>query len=216
MQKGVSGLMRKNKIQTFTGTGSFVEPKKIKVEGEGGEQELETENVLIATGSAVNSLPGMEFDGEKIISSDDIIRATDYPKSLIILGSGAVGVEFASMYSDFGTEVTIVELLDRIVPGEDPEISTQLQKEFEGRGIRILTSTQADPESLEKTDDGVKIQIADVDSGKQEEAPGGRRLLRRRGRPRPAKPTARVMSSKPSSYWSPSGARPLPRTSTST
>ena len=170
LQQGVSGLMRKNKIQTFTGTGSFVEPKKIKVEGEDGEQEIEAENVLIATGSAVNSLPGMEFDGEKVISSDDIIRATDYPKSLIVLGSGAVGVEFASMYSDFGTEVTVVELLDRIVPGEDPEISTQLQKEFENRGIRVLTSTQADPESLEKTDDGVRIQIADVSSGKQEEA----------------------------------------------
>src|ERR671914_2445633 len=128
--------MRKNKVQVFTGTGSFVEPKKIKVEGEDGEQELEADYVLISTGSAVSTLPGLEFDGEKVISSDDITTNNeDYPNSVIILGSGAVGVEFASMYHDFGTEVTIVELLDRIVPLEDPEISAALHKEFEDRGI---------------------------------------------------------------------------------
>ncbi|MGB3632927.1 MAG: dihydrolipoyl dehydrogenase [Rubrobacteraceae bacterium] len=166
LQKGVQGLMKKNKVQVFTGVGSFVEPKKIKVEGEDGEQELEAENVLISTGSGVKSLPGMEFDGEKVISSDDVISAESYPSSVIILGSGAVGVEFASMYNDFGTDVTIVEMLDRIVPLEDPEISKTLQKEFEDRDIRILTSTKADPESLEKTDDGVKIN-AETEDGEE-------------------------------------------------
>jgi dihydrolipoamide dehydrogenase len=174
LRRGVQGLMKKNKIQVFNGTGSFVEPKKIKVEGnDGEEQELEANFVLIATGSAVNSLPGLEFDGEKVISSDDVVTNNDsYPESVIILGSGAVGVEFASMYHDFGAEVTIVEILDRIVPLEDPEISEALQKEFEGRGIRVLTSTKADPESLEKTDSGVKIKIAGADSGEQEETEG--------------------------------------------
>jgi dihydrolipoamide dehydrogenase len=95
-----------------------------------------------------------------------------YPQSVIILGSGAVGVEFASMYNDFGTEVTIVEILDRIVPLEDPEISEALKKEFEGRGITILTSTKADPESLEKTGDGVRIKVAGADSGEQEATKG--------------------------------------------
>jgi dihydrolipoamide dehydrogenase len=174
LRKGVQGLMKKNKVQVFQGTGSFVEPKKIKVDGNDGEmQELEAEHVLISTGSAVSTLPGLEFDGERVISSDDIATNNeDYPKSIIILGSGAVGVEFASMYHDFGTEVTLVELLDRIVPLEDPEISEALKKEFEDRGIRVLTSTKADPESLEKTDGGVKIQVAGAESGEQEASEG--------------------------------------------
>src|SRR5918911_3727622 len=174
LRKGVQGLMKKNKIQVFNGVGSFVEPKKIKVEtNDGDTEELEAEFVLIATGSAVSTLPGLDFDGEKVISSDDITTNNEnYPKSVIVLGSGAVGVEFASMYHDFGTEVTIVEILDRIVPLEDPEISEALKKEFEDRGIRVLTSTKADPESLEKTDDGVKIQVASAESGEQEEAEG--------------------------------------------
>ncbi len=173
LRRGVQGLMKKNKVTVYNGVGSFVEPKKIKVETEDGEEELEAENVLISTGSAVNSLPGLEFDGEKVISSDDIVTNDEsYPESVIILGSGAVGVEFASMYHDFGTEVTIVEILDRLVPLEDPEISDALKKEFEDRGINVMTGTKADPESLEKTDSGVKIQIAGADSGEQEETEG--------------------------------------------
>ncbi len=173
LRRGVQGLMKKNKVTVYNGVGSFVEPKKIKVETDDGEEELEAENVLISTGSAVNILPGLEFDGEKVISSDDIVTNDEsYPESVIILGSGAVGVEFASMYNDFGTEVTIVEILDRLVPLEDPEISEALKKEFENRGITVLTSTKADPESLEKTDDGVKIEIASAESGEQEETEG--------------------------------------------
>ena len=164
LRKGVQGLMKKNKITVYNGVGSFVEPKKIKVTTGDGEEELEAENVLISTGSAVSTLPGLEFDGEKVISSDDIVTNNeDYPKSVIILGSGAVGVEFASMYKDFGTDVTVVELLDRIVPLEDPDISETLTKEFEGRGIRVLASTKADPESLEKTDDGVRLTVSGPD-----------------------------------------------------
>jgi dihydrolipoamide dehydrogenase len=173
LRRGVQGLMKKNKVTVYNGVGSFVEPKKIKVETDDGEEELEAENVLISTGSAVNTLPGLEFDHEKVISSDDIVTNDEsYPASVIILGSGAVGVEFASMYNDFGTEVTIVEILDRLVPLEDAEISEALKKEFENRGITVLTSTQADPESLEKTDDGVKIQIASAGSSEQEETEG--------------------------------------------
>jgi dihydrolipoamide dehydrogenase len=170
LQKGVSGLMRKNKVQIFTGVGSFVEPKKIKVEGEDGEtQELEGENILIATGSEVRTLPGLEIDHEKVISSDDIVTAKDYASSVIILGSGAVGMEFASMYNDYGAEVTIVEVLDKLLPSEDPDISDELRKRFEERGIRVMTGTMADSESLEKTDDGVKITVSPVSEGKQEE-----------------------------------------------
>ncbi len=169
LQKGVSGLMRKNKVQVFTGVGSFVEPKKIQVEtGDGETQELEAGNVLIAAGSAVRSLPGLEIDHEKVVSSDDVVVAQDYPDSVIVLGSGAVGTEFASMYADFGAEVTIVEVLDRLLPAEDPEISEELTKRFENRGIRVMTSSMADPESLEKTDDGVKITVSPVSEEEEE------------------------------------------------
>jgi len=173
LRRGVQGLMKKNKIQVYNGTGSFVEPKKIKVENGEGTEELEAENVLISTGSAVSTLPGLDFDGERVLSSDNIVTNNEhYPQSIIILGSGAVGVEFASMYHDFGTEVTVVELLDRIVPAEDPEISEALEKEFEERGITVLTGTKADPESLEKTDSGIKITVAGAESGEQEETEG--------------------------------------------
>jgi dihydrolipoyl dehydrogenase len=173
LRRGVQGLMKKNKIQVYNGVGSFVEPKKIKVENGEGTEELEAEHVLISTGSAVSTLPGLEFDGERVISSDNIVTNNEgYPQSIIILGSGAVGVEFASMYHDFGTKVTIVELLDRIVPLEDSEISDALKKEFEERGITVLTGTKADPQSLEKTDSGVKITVASADSGEQEETEG--------------------------------------------
>ena len=170
LQKGVQGLMRKNKVQVFTGFGSFVEPKKIKVEGEDGEQELEGENIIIAAGSAVRTLPGLEIDHEKVISSDDVVTADSYPNSVIVLGSGAVGTEFASMYADFGAETTIVEVLDRLLPAEDPDVSAELEKRFEERGIRVMTSSMADTDSLEKTDDGVKIKVTPVSEEEQEEA----------------------------------------------
>ena len=173
LRRGVQGLMKKNKVTVYNGVGSFVEPKKIKVENGEGSEELEADKVLISTGSAVNTLPGLEFDGEKVISSDDIVTNNEwYPKSVIILGSGAVGVEFASMYKDFGTEVTIVEILDRLVPLEDPEISEALRKDFENRGINVMTGTKADPQSLEKTDSGVTIKIASADAGEQEATEG--------------------------------------------
>jgi len=173
LRQGVSGLMKKNKVQVFRGTGRFVEAKKVAVDGEDGTTELEAENVLIAAGSSVSSLPGLEFDGDRIISSDDIVTGSDDPPdSIIILGSGAVGTEFASMYNDFGTEVTLVEVLDRIVPLEDPEISEQLAKEFKGRGVNIMTSTKADPQSLEKTENGVRIKIESAGSGEQQKSSG--------------------------------------------
>ncbi|QYJ15516.1 Dihydrolipoyl dehydrogenase [Rubrobacter xylanophilus DSM 9941] len=172
LRRGVAGLMKKNKVTVYNGVGSFAEPKKIRVElNDGGTEELEAENVLIATGSAVNTLPGLEFDGEKVISSDDVVTENeDYPESVIILGSGAVGVEFASMYNDFGTEVTIVEILDRLVPLEDPEVSAELKKQFEARGIRCLTGTKADPGSLDKSGDGVRIKVAGEDGEETLEA----------------------------------------------
>ena len=171
LQQGVSGLMKKNKVKVYNGTGRFVEPKKVAVDGNDGTTELEAGNVLIAVGSSVSTLPGLEFDGDKVISSDDIVQGQDAPpESIIILGSGAVGTEFASMYSDFGTEVTLVEVLDRIVPLEDPEISDQLAKSFKGRGMKIMTSTKADPASLDTSGDGVKLKVEGPDGEQTLEA----------------------------------------------
>jgi dihydrolipoamide dehydrogenase len=172
LRQGVQGLMKKNKVQVFRGTGSFIEPKRVRVQHEDDDgTELEAANVLLATGSAVASLPDLEFDGGKVISSDDVVTSTDDPPaSVIVLGSGAVGVEFASLFNDFGTDVTLVELLNRTVPTEDAEISAELEKAFERRGIRVMTSTKANPSSLEKTEDGVKIKVEGEDGEETLEA----------------------------------------------
>lgn len=161
LRKGVQGLMKKNKVTVYNGVATFQEAKKLKVElNDGGEEELEGKNILISAGSEVNTLPGLDFDGDKVISSDDITKNNDdYPESIIILGSGAVGIEFASMYNDFGTEVTVVELLDRIVPLEDPEISKELAKAYKKRGIKCLTGTKANPDSLDTSGDTVKLTV---------------------------------------------------------
>ena len=164
LRRGLSGLMKKNKIQVYRGTGSFAEPKRITVTGPDGEQELQASHVLIATGSAVATLPGLDLDGETVISSDDVVTSTDDPpESIIVLGSGAVGVEFASMYADFGTEVTVVELLDRIAPAEDAEVSAELERAFTERGIRVLTGAKADPATLENSDGAVAIEVESED-----------------------------------------------------
>lgn len=167
LYKGVQGLMKKNKITVLKGTGRFLEPKKIEVSGGDGDPVvIEADNVIIATGSAPRSLPGLEPDGKQIVTSDDVLNFTGYPKSVIILGSGAVGSEFASMYADFGTDVTLVELLPRIVPLEDPEISTELERGFKRRKIKVLTGTKADPSSMKKTPEGIAIKVAN-DKGEQ-------------------------------------------------
>jgi len=172
LRRGVRGLMKKNNVRVLTGTASFAAPHTVKVKGDDGDDtELEGSHVLIASGSAVATLPGLELDGERVISSDDVATSgEDPPASIIILGSGAVGVEFASMYADFGTEVTLVELLDRIVPAEDPEVSAELRKAFERRGIRVMTGAKANPSSVQKTDHGVQIEVGGEDGEQTLEA----------------------------------------------
>jgi len=172
LRRGVRGLMKKNNVRVLTGTASFAAPHTVKVKGDDGDDtELEGSHVLIASGSAVATLPGLELDGERVISSDDVAtNGEDPPASIIILGSGAVGVEFASMYADFGTEVTLVELLDLIVPAEDPEVSAELRKAFERRGIRVMTGAKANPSSVQKTDHGVQIEVGGEDGEQTLEA----------------------------------------------
>lgn len=154
--KGIEYLMKKNKVTVIKGTGKLMLPGRVEVtDAEGKKQILETKNIIIATGSVVRPIPGFETDGKQVVSSDHILELKDVPKSLIVMGSGAVGVEFASVYSRFGAETTIVELLPRLVPLEDEEVSKELEKSFRKRGIKSLVDTKL--EKMEKTPTGVKV-----------------------------------------------------------
>jgi dihydrolipoamide dehydrogenase len=134
--KGIEYLMKKNKVTVFKGTGKLALPGKVEVTGaDGARQTIQTKNIIIATGSVVRPIPGFETDGVHVVNSDQILELKDVPKSLIVMGCGAVGVEFASVYSRFGAETTIVELMPRIVPLEDEEVSKELEKSFRKRGI---------------------------------------------------------------------------------
>ncbi len=157
---GVSYLMKKNKVTVFNGFGKIAGKGKVEVSYEDGKKEtIETKNIIIATGSAVRPIPGFEVDGKQVVNSDQILELTTVPKSMIVLGSGAVGVEFASVYARFGCETTVVELLDRIVPLEDAEVSKELARVFKKNGITCLTGVKMD--KLEKTKKSVKVSGKD-------------------------------------------------------
>jgi dihydrolipoamide dehydrogenase len=154
--KGIEYLMKKNKITTFSGTGKLALPGKVEVTGaDGTKQTINTRNIILATGSVVRPIPGFETDGAHVVSSDHILELKEVPKSLIVLGAGAVGVEFASVYSRFGADTTIVELMPRLVPLEDEEVSKELEKSFRKRGIKSQVDTKLD--KLEKTANGVVV-----------------------------------------------------------
>ena len=154
--KGVEFLMKKNKVTVFNGYGRLQLPGKVEVTGEGGKKEvINTKNIIIATGSVVRPIPGFETDGERVVNSDHILELKEVPKSLIVMGAGAVGVEFASVYSRFGSETTIVELMPRLLPLEDEEVSKELEKSFRKRKIKSQLDTKL--EKIEKTDTGLKL-----------------------------------------------------------
>jgi dihydrolipoamide dehydrogenase len=154
--KGIEYLMKKNKVTVFKGTGKLALPGKVEVTGaDGTKQTLETKNIIIATGSVVRPIPGFETDGVHVVNSDHILELKDVPKSLIVMGAGAVGVEFASVYSRFGAETTLVELMPRLVPLEDEEVSKELEKSFRKRGIKSQVDTKL--EHLEGTGTGVVV-----------------------------------------------------------
>ena len=158
---GVSYLMKKNKVTVFNGFGKITGKGKIEVAYEDGKSEaIDTKNIIIATGSVVRPIPGFEVDGKQVVNSDQILELTNVPKSMVVLGSGAVGVEFASVYARFGCETTVVELLDRIVPLEDAEVSKELARVFKKNGITCLTGVKMD--KLEKTKKSVKLSGKDA------------------------------------------------------
>jgi dihydrolipoamide dehydrogenase len=154
--KGIEYLMKKIKITTFSGTGKLALPGKVEVTTADGKKEtVNTKNIILATGSVVRPIPGFDTDGAHVVNSDHILELKEIPKSLIVLGAGAVGVEFASVYSRFGADTTIVELMPRLVPLEDEEVSKELEKSFRKRGLKSQVDTKL--EKLEKTANGVVV-----------------------------------------------------------
>ena len=144
MAKGVEFLFKKNKITLFPGTGSLKSKTTVEVQGKnGGTETLEARRaVVLATGSEPKSLPGVTIDEKTVISSNGAVRIEAKPKSIIVIGAGAVGVEFADVYRAYGVEVTILEALDRVVPIEDAEVSAQLARNLSRRGIQIKTGVK--------------------------------------------------------------------------
>jgi dihydrolipoamide dehydrogenase len=153
---GVAFLMKKNKVDVVNGFGRIAGPGRVSVAGsDGAETVYAAKNILIATGSTPRSLPGLEIDHQMILSSDSILEVTEIPKSLLVVGSGAVGVEFASMFARFGSKTVIVEILPRIVPLEDEEISRELAASFKRQGIAVYVDTRI--EKLTRTDGGAEV-----------------------------------------------------------
>ncbi len=165
---GVEFLMKKNKVSVLRGHGVLTGPTSVRVSGgESGDVEASATNLILATGSAPRSLPGLEPDGSLIITSDEALARNDAPKRVAIVGAGAIGVEWASMYRDFGAEVTLVEYLDRVVPLEDPDISKELARTFRKRGIAAHVGSTIDPESLRPGDGEISFSIAARDGSKR-------------------------------------------------
>jgi dihydrolipoamide dehydrogenase len=157
--QGIASLFRKHKIESITGWGRIAGPGRVSVEKDGKVTELETKFIMIATGSEARSLPGVEIDSKTVLTNREILQTESIPKSLVVVGAGAVGVEFASIFRTFGTEVTILEALPRIVPLEDEEISPELEKSFKKKGIKI--ETQAKVESVKKDANGATVAFTD-------------------------------------------------------
>lgn len=160
LTKGVGLLMRKNNIDVYMGVARLASRDRVTVlDAEGKAQELLTKNVIISTGAHTAMIPGVKPDGEHILTYLEAILQEKCPASAIIIGAGAIGVEFATVWSSYGAEVTMVEMLPRIVPLEDEEISTELAKAFTKRGIKLLTGTRV--QSVEVVDGGVQVKVGE-------------------------------------------------------
>src|SRR3954465_10498379 len=164
--KGIDFLMRKNKVDVIRGFARLQGGGKIEVQTDKGPQTVEAKNIILATGSDARMLPGLQPDANQILTNIEILDLPAIPKSLGIIGAGAVGVEFASIFNRFGSKVTILEMLPRLVPVEDEEISKELEKHFKKTGIRIETSAKA--ENIRKNANSVSLSATLANGGKEE------------------------------------------------
>ena len=161
LNQGVTHLMKKNKITVHMGDGKLVSANKLTVTKDGKTEELTAKNIILATGARARDLPFAPADGKRIWTYRHAMVPPEMPKKLLVIGSGAIGIEFASFYNDMGAEVTVVEMLDRIVPVEDADVSTFLEKALKKQGMTIMTG--AGVEELTSTPDGVKAKIKGKD-----------------------------------------------------
>jgi len=159
--KGIEYLMKKNKVEWIKGYARLAGPGKVEVSTDGGKQILETKNIVLATGSEARMLPGLKPDAKRILTNIEILDLPEVPKTLAILGAGAVGVEFASAFSRFGSKVSIFEMLPRLVPVEDEEVSKELGRVFRKQGIRVETGARVD--NVENLGTGVRFQATLAD-----------------------------------------------------
>ncbi len=158
LSKGVAHLLKKNKVTVFDGAGSLAGKGRVAVKAtKGDDVTLDAKHIILATGARARQLPGLESDGKLVWSYKEAMVPDVMPKSLLVVGSGAIGIEFASFFRSLGAEVTVVEVLDRVLPVEDAEISAFAQKRFEKRGIKIITKAQV--KALKKGGDKVTATI---------------------------------------------------------
>jgi len=164
--KGVGFLMRKNKVEVFEGVGKLKDKNTLEVTMNSGDSaDIQFKNVIVATGARPRSIPGVKIDGEKVITYEAAILSEETPDSVAIIGGGPIGVEFAYIWSNYGVDVTIIEMLPRLLPNEDPEVSGVLEKAYKRQGINFKTNARVS--SVETGDKGVKISL---DSGEVIEA----------------------------------------------
>jgi len=182
LHRGLQSLMKKHGIEVIHGRGRIIGPSifsprsgSVAVELEGGEMEtVVPQQLVIATGSRPRALPGLPFDGVHVLSSDDALRMETLPGDLIIIGGGVIGIEWASMMNDFGVEVTLVEAASRLLPGEDADVSGEMERLLRRRGVRVLTSAKLLPDTLERQDGRVAVK---VETGEGTVALDGERML---------------------------------------
>jgi len=166
LHRGLQSLMKKHNIEVIHGSGRIIGPSifsprsgSVAVELEGGEMEtVVPQQLIIATGSRPRALPGLPFDGVRVLSSDDALNMETLPRSLLIVGGGVIGIEWASMMNDFGVEVTLVEAASRLLPGEDADVSAEMERLLRRRGVRVLTSAKLLADTFAGDDGGVSVK----------------------------------------------------------
>ncbi|MFY0660949.1 MAG: dihydrolipoyl dehydrogenase [Shimia sp.] len=160
LSSGVAFLMKKNKIEVFMGEATLPAKGKVSVKGENGVKELTAKNIVLATGARARELPGLEGDGKRVWTYKDALVPPHMPKKLLVIGSGAIGIEFASFYNTLGAETTVVEVMDRVLPVEDAEISAFAKKQFVKQGMTILEES-----TVKKLDRGKDKVTAHIEAG---------------------------------------------------
>lgn len=165
MSKGVQFLLKKNNVEVIAGFGKIVKDHKVEITKEDGSVEtIEAPHIVLATGARSKELPHIKQDGKKIIGYRQALTLPKLPESMVVMGSGAIGSEFAHFYSSLGTKVTIVEFLPNLVPVEDEEISKQLERSFRKNGVKVMTSSSV--ESVDTTGDLCHVTVKDINKGK--------------------------------------------------